>query len=89
MASLERGLHGKEAEIEGLKQALQLKDDTIKKLQAELQRMAAELARAEERARQAELEMSRLKVSREHTIFVHCHILSTIIIDYYKFLALF
>lgn len=43
-------------------QALKLKDGTIKKLEQQLQRMATELARAEERARQAEEEKSQLKV---------------------------
>ena len=43
-------------------QALKLKDGTIKKLEQQLQRMATELARAEERERQAEAEKSQLKV---------------------------
>ncbi|MCG8623127.1 MAG: hypothetical protein MJE68_14175 [Proteobacteria bacterium] len=48
--------------MEGLMQALKLKDGTIKKLEQQLQRMATELARAEERERQAEAEKSQLKV---------------------------
>ena len=64
-------------------QALKLKDSTIKKLEQQLQRMATELARAEERERQAEAEKSQLKVKlvpiasvvpvRQYVSAVHVH----------------
>ena len=57
-------------------QALKLKDGTIKNLEQQLQRMATELARAEERAKQAEAEKSQLKVNNRTrtSIYQECKI---------------
>ena len=62
MATLEHALRNKEAEADSLLQTLQLKDNTIRELQAQLQRLRGEKARAEERGRELEGEKNELEV---------------------------